>query len=61
VAADDLPDTLDDRERARNRRRDRKQRPRMVMDNAGVRRVLQALALRRHRPDADPAEGSPPS
>jgi hypothetical protein len=53
MAADDEPDALDDRERARNRRRDRKQRPRMVVDNAGVKRVLQALAFRRRRPSPD--------
>jgi hypothetical protein len=59
MATDDEPDGLDDRERARNRRRDRKQRPRMVVDNAGVKRVLQALAFRRRRDSAGPREGSP--
>ncbi|MGD0371811.1 MAG: hypothetical protein ABSC16_08930 [Candidatus Dormibacteria bacterium] len=54
MAGEDEPDVLDDRERARNRRRDRKQRPRMVVDNAGVKRVLQALAFRRRRPSPDP-------
>jgi hypothetical protein len=57
MAADDEPDVLDDRERARNRRRDRKQRPRMVVDNAGLKRVLQALAFRRSRPGTPPTEG----
>jgi hypothetical protein len=59
MATDDEPEGLDDRERARNRRRDRKQRPRMVVDNAGVKRVLQALAFRRRRDAAGPREGSP--
>ncbi|MGD1053270.1 MAG: hypothetical protein ABR950_05515 [Candidatus Dormibacteria bacterium] len=59
MATDDEPDGLDDRERARNRRRDRKQRPRMVVDNAGVKRVLQALAFRRRRDSAGPSQGSP--
>ena len=58
MATDNEPDPVDDRERARNRRRDRKRRPRMVVDNAGVKRVLQALAYRRHRPSSDPPEGS---
>jgi hypothetical protein len=61
VAADDEPDALDDRERARNRRRDRKQRPRMVVDNAGVKRVLQALAFRRRRTSPGPRGGPSPS
>jgi hypothetical protein len=63
MATDDLPDALDDRERARTRRRDRRRRPRMVVDNGGVKRVLQALALRRHRPAPEashPSEGPPP-
>jgi hypothetical protein len=59
MTTDDQPEGLDDRERARIRRRDRKQRPRMVVDNAGVKRVLQALALRRHRPRPEPPEGTP--
>jgi hypothetical protein len=59
MATDDEPDALDDRERARTRRRDRKRRSRMVVDNAGVKRVLQALAFRRHRPGSGPPEGSP--
>jgi hypothetical protein len=58
MATDDEPDGLDERERARNRRRDRKQRPRMVVDNAGVKRVLQALAFRRRRDSSGPAAGS---
>jgi hypothetical protein len=61
VAGEDEPDALDDRERARNRRRDRKRRPRMVVDNAGVKRVLQALAFRRRRPSPDsPGRSSTP-
>jgi hypothetical protein len=59
MATDEEPDALDDRERARNRRRDRKQRPRMVVDNAGVKRVLQALAFRRRRDSSGQAEGPP--
>jgi hypothetical protein len=61
MATDDEPEGLDDRERARNRRRDRQQRPRMVVDNAGVKRVLQALAFRRRRDRPGPREGSPSS
>lgn len=64
MAARDDPNSLDDRERARNRRRDRRRRPRMVVDNAGVKRVLQALALRRRpvAPErAEPPEGPPVS
>jgi hypothetical protein len=62
VATDGELDTLDDRERARNRRRDRKRRSRMVVDNAGVKRVLQALSLRRRRdaPEAPEHPEGPP-
>jgi hypothetical protein len=59
MATDDEPDALDDRERARTRRRDRKRRSRMVVDNAGVKRVLQALAFRRRRPSSGPRDGTP--
>jgi hypothetical protein len=37
---------LSERERARERHRDRKRETRMVVDNAGVRRVLPALRRR---------------
>jgi hypothetical protein len=63
MASADEPDSLDDRERARIRRRDRRQRPRMVVDNAGVKRVLQALAYRRRREGSEPPpppEDAPP-
>jgi len=59
MATDSEPDALDDRERARNRRRDRKLRPRMVVDNAGVKRVLQALASRRHQASSGSQDGRP--
>jgi len=36
------------RERARQRHRDRKRQTRMVVDNAGVRRVLESLSRRRN-------------
>jgi hypothetical protein len=49
MASDDDSGSLDDRERARIAHRDRKRRPRMVVDNAGVKRVLSALAWRRRR------------
>jgi hypothetical protein len=42
-------DDLADAERARIDRRDRRRRPRMVVDNAGVKRLLGALARRRQQ------------
>jgi hypothetical protein len=45
---------LGDAEAARVQRRDRRRRARMVVDNAGVKRVRQALAHR--RPAATPAD-----
>lgn len=60
MAAGDEADPLSDRERDRIRRRDRKRRPRMIVDNAGVKRVLQALAGRRRRePGSGPQPGAP--
>lgn len=46
---------LSDAERVRLERRDRRRRSRMVVDNAGVKRVVQALAKRRQR-SADTGE-----
>lgn len=40
---------LPEPERARIRHRDRKREPRMVVDNAGVKRVLPAIAHKRRR------------
>ena len=45
---------LPDKERARIRHRDRKRETRMVVDNAGVRRVIPAVEQRRRQ------EGDPP-
>ena len=60
MAAAEDPDSLSDRERDRIRRRDRKRRPRMIVDNAGVKRVLQALAGRRRRERrTGPEQGAP--
>lgn len=58
-AADD-EGQLSERERARERHRDRKRETRMVVDNAGVRRLLPALRRRqrsgtgREAPRRDP-------
>ena len=52
----DLPDA----ERERVRQRDRKRERRMVVDNAGIKRVLPALAEKRRRPLAPkPPEDQP--
>jgi len=59
VPSEDDAGTLDDRERSRTQRRDRKRNPRMVVDNAGVKRLISALAWRR-RERASPAEDHPP-
>ncbi|MGH7745360.1 MAG: hypothetical protein ACREQ5_11290 [Candidatus Dormibacteria bacterium] len=50
------------RERAHQRRRDRKRETRMVVDNAGLRRVLGAVRHRQAspRPDATDADETPP-
>lgn len=63
MARDDRDDpALSDRDRARMRSRDRKRRVRMVVDNAGVRRIAQALHLRRARgaPVTPPEDGGAP-
>lgn len=59
MAPGDEPEPLSDAERARMDRRDRRRRPRMVMDNAGVKRVLQALARRRHRKETQSRRHGP--
>jgi len=52
----DLPDA----ERERVRQRDRKRERRMVVDNAGIKRVLPAIAAKRRRPAAPkPADDQP--
>ncbi len=51
-----------EKERARIRHRDRKRETRMVVDNAGVRRLLPAIATRRgkrSRDGRDPGEAVP--
>lgn len=50
-------DELSPRERARLRNRDRKRTTPMVMDNAAVRRTVQALAQR--RPGRPPGPSAP--
>jgi len=49
VAGNDDADDVAPKERSRQRRRDRKRETRMVVDNAGVRRVLPAVEQRRTR------------
>jgi hypothetical protein len=44
-----LADRLPDPERARTRRRDRRRRTGMVVDNGGIKRVQLALATRRQQ------------
>jgi len=49
-------DELPEKERARIRHRDRKRETRMVVDNAGVRRVIPAVEQRRRQEgDASPS------
>lgn len=50
------------RERAHQRRRDRKRKTRMVVDNAGLRRILGAVRQRQasNRPEAGDTDQSPP-
>lgn len=50
----DTPDELTPRERARLRGRDRKRATEMVVDNAGVKRTVMALAQRSRRPSVKP-------
>jgi putative protein kinase ArgK-like GTPase of G3E family len=52
MATRDESGGLSDRERARIERRDRRGRPRMLVENAGVRRVMSALAWRRQQREA---------
>ena len=52
--ADDLPE----KEKARIRHRDRKRETRMVVDNAGVRRLLPAIEEQRTRKRRQPDETS---
>ncbi|GAC1337140.1 MAG: hypothetical protein NVSMB29_01030 [Candidatus Dormibacteria bacterium] len=53
AAGDDPPEQLDDRERTRLSRRDRRRSTRMVVDNAAVKRVQLALEERRSRERAE--------
>jgi hypothetical protein len=50
----DLPDA----ERERVRQRDRKRERRMVVDNAGIKRVLPAIAEKRRKAGAPPPQDS---
>jgi hypothetical protein len=59
MASTDETGPLSEAERARIERRDRRQKPRMVVDNAGIKRVLQALARRRHERATDRAHRGP--
>jgi hypothetical protein len=59
MALEEDPGTLSDAERARIERRDRRRSPRMAVDNAGVKRVLQALARRRHEKRTDASRRGP--
>jgi len=45
---------LPQKERARIRHRDRKRETRMVVDNAGVKRIVPAVAQRRRKPKDEP-------
>jgi hypothetical protein len=46
---------LPQKERARIRHRDRKRETRMVVDNAGVKRIVPAVAQRRRKPKGESA------
>lgn len=51
--ADDATDALPAAEAARVRHRDRKRRTAMVVDNAGVKRIVLAREQRRRAPDGE--------
>jgi hypothetical protein len=54
--SEDVPDT----ERERVRQRDRKRERRMVVDNAGIKRVLPAIAEKRRKAATpEPPQDSP--
>jgi hypothetical protein len=55
--ADDHSESLTPVERARIARRDRRRRTAMVVDNGGVKRVLQALSERRVARSPAPTDG----
>ena len=52
---------LPPKEVARNRHRDRKRETRMVVDNAGIRRVLPAVRRRREPAPSEPQDQREPS
>ena len=54
---DDADHEVPERERARQRRRDRKRETRMVVDNAGIRRVLPAVRRRQTKPESPDGGG----
>ena len=56
AADDDSDQQVPERERAHQQHRDRKRETRMVVDNAGIRRVLPALRRRRASPKPAAAE-----
>ncbi|HYA01306.1 MAG TPA: hypothetical protein VEK76_13305 [Candidatus Binatia bacterium] len=60
MADQDELGSVPERELARIERRDRRRRVRMVVDNAGLKRVLKALAeRRRQKQPGGPPEGPP--
>jgi len=59
---DEAESELPDRQRAHIRRRDRKRETRMVVDNAGVRRIVRAVQQRartKPKPNPDSTDGKP--
>lgn len=50
---------MPDAERERIRQRDRKRERRMVVDNAGVKRLLPAVAEKRRKAALPPSQDSP--
>ena len=62
--SDDGDGEVSPAERAHQRRRDRKRETRMVVDNAGIRRLLPAVRRRsqpnRQPPGEDPKPATPP-
>lgn len=58
--SDDGEPEVSPAERARQRRRDRKRETRMVVDNAGIRRLLPVMRRRAQRDRSEP-EPKPPA
>jgi hypothetical protein len=55
----DQEPAVPDAERERIRQRDRKRERRMVVDNAGIKRVLPAVAEKRRKASHPPPQDSP--